>query len=155
MIPASDSGSLAEELNAFLRGQRVLNVRRELVAEPGGAWWAICVEYLQSAAAGSPSNVGGKGKIDYRETLNAEQFAVFSTLRDIRKELAEREGVPVYAVFTNEQIAEMVTKKADSLAALRKIGGVGDSRIEKYGERFVAALKPGTPVRNGKELVRS
>ena len=148
-IPAGDNGCFAEELNAFLRGHRILTVQREFVTGPDGAWWAICVEYLSAAAAGAGSAaIGtGKGKIDYREKLSAEDFVVFSALRDVRKELAERDGVPVYAVFTNEQIAEMVTTNATSLAALRKIGGVGDGRIEKYGERFVAALQGGQPSR--------
>jgi superfamily II DNA helicase RecQ len=154
-IPAGDPACFAEELNAFLRGHRILAVQRELVADSGGAWWAICVEYLVTAAAGSgtAANGTGKGKIDYRERLSAEDFAVFSALRELRKELAERDGVPVYAVFTNEQIAEMVTTKVGSLAALRGIGGVGDSRIEKYGERFVAGLQPGEARTNGKEAV--
>ncbi|MEI7908712.1 MAG: HRDC domain-containing protein [Verrucomicrobiota bacterium] len=152
-IPAADPAGFGEELNAFLRGHRILAVQRELVTESGGAWWALCVEYLPSAVAGagSSANGAGKGKIDYREKLSAEDFVVFSALREIRKQLAERDGVPVYAVFTNEQIAEMVTTKVNNLAALRKIDGVGDSRIEKYGERFVAALQPGTSPANGKE----
>jgi len=32
-------------------------------------------------------------------------------LRSFRKTLAEREGVPVYAIFSNAQLAEMVTNK--------------------------------------------
>ena len=145
-IPAGDTGCFAEELNAFLRGHRILTVQRELVSWQDGAWWMICVEYLAAAAGAGPSaNGSSKGKIDYREKLSAEDFAVFSALRDVRKELAERDGVPVYAVFTNEQIAEMVTSKANSLATLRKISGVGDGRIEKYGERFVATLHAGFP----------
>lgn len=140
-IPANDSGTFADELNTFLRGHRILSVERELVNGDGGVFWALCVEHLAAANHEVPSNSTGKGKIDYRERLNAGDFAVFSMLRDIRKELAERDGVPVYAVFTNEQIAEMVTTKANSLAALRKIDGVGDARIEKYGNRFVAALQ--------------
>ena len=144
-IPTGDPGGFAEELNAFLRGHRILTVHRELVTESGGAWWAFCVEYLPLAvaSAGTTANGTGKGKIDYREKLSPDDFALFSTLREIRKELAERDGVPVYAVFTNEQIAGMVTTRANSLAMLRKIDGVGDSRIEKYGERFVAALCAG------------
>jgi superfamily II DNA helicase RecQ len=150
-IPAGDSGEFTEDLNAFLRGHRILHIQRELVTESGGAWWAFCVEYLPLIAGGTTANGSGKGKIDYREKLSPDDFAVFSTLRQIRKEVAERDGVPVYAVFTNEQIAEMVTTKTNSLAALRKINGVGDARIEKYGERFVTALQPGTVSANIKE----
>jgi superfamily II DNA helicase RecQ len=144
-IPAHDAGGFAEELNAFLRGHRILSVEREFCHDSGGAYWAVCVEYLVAVPTGAAASANGtgKGKIDYRERLSAEDFTVFSALREVRKELAERDGVPVYAVFTNEQIAEMVTRKANSLAALRQIDGVGDSRIEKYGDRFVAVLLQG------------
>ena len=39
-------------------------------------------------------------RVDYREVLSAEQFEVFSKLREVRKEVAEREAVAVYAIFT-------------------------------------------------------
>ena len=154
-IPIPDGGGFADELNAFLRGQRVLQVQRELVKDDAGAFWAVCVEYLPAAVGASAANGTGKGKIDYKEVLSAEDFAVFSALREVRKELAERDGVPVYAVFTNEQIAEMVKNKPSSLAALRKIDGVGDARVEKYGERFLTHLRPVPSQAAGKELVRS
>jgi hypothetical protein len=40
--------------------------------------------------------------------------------------------VPVYTIFTNEQLAQMVQSRATTKAALEKIAGVGDARIEKY-----------------------
>jgi superfamily II DNA helicase RecQ len=61
--------------------------------------------------------------------------------------VAEKEGVPVYVVFTNEQLAEMVKKKVSSKAALKEIEGVGEARVEKYGdavlERMVFNPVPG------------
>ena len=59
-------------------------------------------------------------------------------LRDLRKDLSESEGVPVYAVFTNEQLAQVVQKRVTSKASLHAISGLGDARIEKYGDRMVA-----------------
>ena len=66
---------------------------------------------------------------------------MFSQLRQLRKELAEREGVPVYAVFTNEQMAAMVTGRVASVAGMKKIEGIGEGRIEKYGAAVLALLK--------------
>jgi len=48
---------------------------------------------------------------------------------------------PSYAVFTNEQLAEMVQRRVASAAALREISGVGEARIEKYGAAFLDILK--------------
>ena len=49
--------------------------------------------------------------------------------------------MPAYALFTNEQLAEMVKRRVSSLNAMKEIEGVGDARIEKYGAQFLALLK--------------
>jgi superfamily II DNA helicase RecQ len=59
---------------------------------------------------------------------------VFSRLREWRKGVSEKEGAPVYTIFTNEQLAQMVQKEVRSKAALKEIEGVGEARVEKYGE---------------------
>ena len=50
-IPAisGDGVSAEEEMNAFLRGHRVLNVQRELVHDGRDSFWSCCVEYLDGA----------------------------------------------------------------------------------------------------------
>jgi superfamily II DNA helicase RecQ len=65
---------------------------------------------------------------------------VFARLRALRKERADADGVPAYAVFTNDQLAEMVQHRAVTAAALREIAGVGEARAEKYGAAFLAVL---------------
>ncbi len=109
------------------------------------SFWAFCIDYLEGAPPGAGAYNGsrvpsGKAKIDYRETLKPEDFAVFARLRDLRKEIAQAEGVPVYTIFTNEQLARMVEGRATTKAALEKIAGVGDTRIEKYGGRMLTLL---------------
>jgi len=49
--------------------------------------------------------------------------------------------VPVYQVFTNAQLAEIVQKKVSSKTALADIGGVGEARIEKYAEPMLAVCR--------------
>ena len=83
---------------------------------------------------------GSRAKVDYKEVLKPEEFAVFARLRELRKEMAQAEAVPVYTIFTNEQPAQMVRSRATTKAALEKVAGVGDARIEKYGTRFLEVL---------------
>ena len=75
-------------------------------ADGENSFWTFCVEYLDGAAAVS----GGRRppKVHYKEVLTPEEFEFFSRLRDWRKAAAEKEGVPVYAVLTNEQLAQVV-----------------------------------------------
>ena len=72
--------------------------------------------------------------------LGEADFAAYSELRRLRKHLADREGVPAYAIFTNEQLAAMVQRRVASAQALGAIEGVGEARVDKYGEIFLATL---------------
>ncbi len=58
----------------------------------------------------------------------------------MRKAIAQAEAVPVYTIFTNDQLAQMVQGRLAAKADLEKITGLGDARIEKYGERMLAIL---------------
>lgn len=138
-VPANGQGSAKEELNKLLRAGRIASVRKEFVAHGEDSFWAFCVEYLDGPlSAGKP---GAGPKVDYKEVLSPEDFAVFSKLRDLRKAIAEKEAIPAYSIFTNEQLAAMVTGKIDSLAGLGKIPGIGEARVGKYGAAFLAVLK--------------
>lgn len=136
-VPMVDGGEAQEALNAFLRTHRVLAVEHAFA----GNGWAFCVEWLDGSASARREPIGGKSpRVDYRETLTPEAFAVFSRLREVRRRLADRDGVQVYAVMTNEQLAEMVRRKVATLSALRDIEGIGESRAGKYGMAFLEAL---------------
>ena len=148
ILPVKNLAPPKAEMNAFLRSHRVLAVKKEFVADGENSFWTFCVEYLESApGATAASGLSGRPKVDYKEVLKPEEFEVFSRLREWRKGVAEKEGVPVYAVLTNEQLAQMVQKKVSSKAALKEIEGVGDARVEKYGaavlERLVFNPVPG------------
>jgi hypothetical protein len=59
------------------------------------------LEYLDTPQKEPGETV--KSKADYKEILSPEDFSLFSKLREIRKKLAGDNGLPVYAVRTNEQ----------------------------------------------------
>jgi superfamily II DNA helicase RecQ len=131
-----------QALNAFCSQHRVMTVEKQFVALGAESYWSICVTYLEGGAASLASPAGNRrDRIDYKEVLGEQDFAVYAQLRELRKSLAEQEGVPAYALFTNEQLAEMVTRKVRSQSELAQIEGVGKARMEKYGEVFLQLLK--------------
>jgi len=142
VVPIKNLGGAEAEMNGFLRGHRVLAVKKEFVPDGENSFWSFCVEYLDGPTAGTGAAPlsGRLPKVDYKEVLKPEEFEVFSRLRDWRKRVAEQEGVPVYVVFTNEQLAEMVRKRAGTNAALKEIEGVGEARVEKYGAAVLERL---------------
>jgi superfamily II DNA helicase RecQ len=142
VVPIRSVEAAQAELNAFLRGHRVLSIERRWVDQGENSCWSFCVDYLESAgSSGVPGKDGSsRVRIDYREQLSPEDFAVFARLRDLRKEIAQAESVPIYMVFTNQQLAQMVQARATTKAALEKIAGVGDARIDKYGHKVLEFL---------------
>lgn len=137
-IPANGQGNAKEELNQLLRRGRIASVRKEFVSNGEHSFWAFCVEYLDTVLQTQDRNRGGNtSKIDYKEVLSEVDFAAFVRLRELRKVIAEKEAIPAYAIFTNEQLAAMVTGKCDTLTALGTIPGVGAARIGKYGLAFL------------------
>jgi hypothetical protein len=144
-VPVRESGVAEEELNRFLRSHRVLSVDRRWVDQGTESFWSFCVDYLEtvqpSTSHSRPGGGDGRGKVDYREVLSPEQFAAFVKLRELRQTISKDEAVPVYVIFTNEQLAAMVQQGAASKADLGRIDGVGEARIQRYGERFLECLK--------------
>ena len=138
-LAADDQSGDDNPLNVFLRSYRVQTVDRQFVAQPVPGW-AFCVAYLGKAEQ-SAVTVAGKPRIDYREVLNAEDFAVFDNLRALRTEIAERESKQVYSVFTNAQLAAMVQANMHSVEQLRTIKDVGEARCANYGEQFLQRLQ--------------
>ena len=139
-VPVHGGDEAAEILNRFLAGHRVLSMDRSFVQDGPNSAWSFCVHFESSE--GRPDLPPGKRpKVDYREVLNEQDFAIFARLRALRKERAEREGVPAYALFTNEQLAEMVQRRVTTPSALIGISGVGDARVEKYGGDFLKLLR--------------
>ncbi len=137
-VPAREPNVVEEDLNRLLAAHRVLTIDRHLVADGAASFWAVCVTYLDG---GHGAPLGRRGKVDYREVLTGEQFALYVRLRTLRKEIADSEGVPAYALFTNEQLAALVLRGARTAEDLAAIEGVGPARIEKYGADFLAVLQ--------------
>lgn len=141
LVPVRDSENAERELNGFLASHKVLSIDRQLVDVGMNSFWAICVDYLTSSAGESTltSNLS-RSRVDYKTILPPEEFEVFSRLRQLRKDLAQSEAVPVYALFTNEQLAQMVQRRCRTRSDLAQIEGIGESKIEKYAERLLPLL---------------
>lgn len=136
-IPSYDPEPELEEFNRFLRSVKVLQVDRQF--HPQDRTWQMMVEYQDDNSTNSISGRGGrkKSRIDYREVLEPEQFVLFDRLRTWRKEQAESEKIPSYAIFTNEHLAAITRLEELNLSTLGSIDGIGKARLEKYGDTIL------------------
>jgi len=64
--------------------------------------------------------------------LTGEQEALFERLRALRKELADRQKVPAYIVFSDKALLEMAVRRPGSADELLAVPGVGPAKLEKY-----------------------
>lgn len=149
MIPAFRPDQGETDLNAFLQSTQALTIHREFVSQGENSFWSLAVEFMTgNPHAGSGINVSAKkGRVDYKSLLSPEDFAVFVQLRDWRKDAAEKEGTPVYTILNNDQLATIARQRITTLAALGGIDGIGDARLQKYGQtviNIVQAAAPGT-----------
>jgi len=89
-----------------------------------------------TAATARPSRERSRGAaagIDCDERL-------FATLRSLRKELADEQGVPPYIVFSDVSLREMARDFPVNADQMSAISGVGYKKLEAYGEDFTEAI---------------
>jgi superfamily II DNA helicase RecQ len=136
-VSALDPDDAQEALNRFCSSHALISLDKQFVSWGQESYWAFCIQYSDGTARVIPTK---KEKIDYREVLSETDFAIYSKLRVLRKELSDREGVPLYSIFTNEQMAKIVERRISTKAGLMGIAGVGRARADKYAEAFLALL---------------
>jgi len=113
-----------------LHGDQRLELRRDLLA-----------------AVAAPERAARKRRTAALEALTAEVTqldneteALFDRLRRKRKELADEQGVPPYVVFHDKTLAAMALHRPRTPEALLRIGGVGQAKLKRFGEAFLAEI---------------
>lgn len=66
---------------------------------------------------------------------------LFEALRSLRKELATKEKLPPYMIFSDATLTQMATDKPTDLELMKNIRGVGEFKLQKYGEEFLTVIK--------------
>lgn len=80
-------------------------------------------------------------KVRQKEKAAAGDGALFEQLRGLRKEIAQRNGIPPYIVFADSTLREMSRQlPADQLAMLA-VKGVGQRKFEQYGGPFLELIR--------------
>jgi ATP-dependent DNA helicase RecQ len=67
---------------------------------------------------------------------------LFDALRACRRELAQEAGVPPYVIFHDSTLREMAEQRPTSIHDLGTISGVGQKKLDAWGDAFLAAIRP-------------
>jgi superfamily II DNA helicase RecQ len=142
LVPVLYGDEATEELNAFIASHRIAHIERRWVDQGAQSAWAFCVEYLLTSPSRDSFQKAqlSRNRIDYKAILSPDEFTIFSLLRELRREVSQQEGVPVFALFSNEQLAQMVQRRCSSKADLLGINGIGEAKVEKYSDRLLSVI---------------
>ncbi|SMO83036.1 DNA helicase RecQ [Melghirimyces algeriensis] len=66
---------------------------------------------------------------------------LFEVLRTLRRELSEAEQVPPYLIFPDSTLADLTRTLPTDRESMRFIRGVGERKLEKYGEKFLTVIR--------------
>ncbi|HUI16675.1 MAG TPA: DNA helicase RecQ [Alphaproteobacteria bacterium] len=111
---------LGESAAGVLRGETAVAFREEPKQS---------ARIPRKRAAGTPA-----------EALSTVEETLWQALRARRLALAQQQGVPPYIIFHDATLHEMVLRRPRDLAALAAIPGIGRSKLERYGEIFLAVI---------------
>lgn len=138
----------AEEMPLVKPVARALQARGVLVPnEHGGlALGGNAREILRGEAsvevvmATTPER-GRKRRGEAAADLDAGDAALFEALRAKRRELAEAAGVPPYVIFHDSVLREMAVRRPPNRMTLAMLSGVGERKLDAYGEAFLAVIR--------------
>jgi superfamily II DNA helicase RecQ len=75
------------------------------------------------------------------EASNISSKLLFQKLAELRRDIAEELNLPPYIIFHDTTLKDMIKKLPVNLDEMMEVSGVGITKLEKYGVRFVDAIK--------------
>ena len=95
----------------------------------------------RSAPRSSAGRKSRKRKTDETRPLDVAAEARFERLCEVRRALAQKDGVPAFCVMHDRTLIEVARHAPTTSAALLQIAGVGPKIVAKYGNAFLAAIR--------------
>ncbi|MDG2154578.1 MAG: DNA helicase RecQ [Gammaproteobacteria bacterium] len=115
---------LNESARAILRGEESIELRID----------ADTPKRLRATGSGKVRSTATDADIDTAD------LPMWEALRECRQRLASEHGVPPYVVFHDSTLKQMLTNRPLDLEDMLSISGVGQSKLDRYGEEFLAVL---------------
>ncbi|WP_225048081.1 DNA helicase RecQ [Lacticaseibacillus kribbianus] len=109
------------------------------LAAIGGQYPTLHVTEAGAAVLRGQQTVARKQAVRATRTRPVDD-ALFQKLRDLRRELAEKGGVPPYVIFSDQTLRDLCAAKPQSEVEMLAVKGIGQAKFAKYGEVFLEAL---------------
>ena len=70
-----------------------------------------------------------------------EDLVLFNALRSLRAELAKEQNVPAFVIFHDSTLRNIAEQRPTSIDALGRVGGIGGTKLSRYGERLIEIVR--------------
>ncbi len=114
--------TLNEKSRPLLRGESELTLRQDAV--------------VAKSASRSPA----KPRANVPPGIQGQDAELWQALKTCRMELAKANGVPPYVIFHDSTLEEMMFRQPRTLEEMLSISGVGETKLARYGEKFLSIL---------------
>ncbi|MBV9634640.1 MAG: DNA helicase RecQ [Methylobacteriaceae bacterium] len=117
---------LTEKGDAIMRGREPIRLRADVLAVADPSF-----RRLVPVRSVAPADAGAA--------------TVLAKLKRTRLELARAESVPAFVIFADRTLIEMAEKLPANAEEMRRISGVGEVKLRRYGKAFLAAIQAARP----------
>lgn len=111
----------------------------ELIAVEHGTYPTLKVTEKGKEVLLGKENVLRKERVETRQIV--QDHPLFEVLREVRKEIAQGEGVPPFVIFSDQTLKDMCAKMPHSDSELLTVKGIGEHKLVKYGSHFLQAVQ--------------
>ncbi len=99
----------------------------------------IALRAMPEPAAGTRPRRGERAA--RADGLDEPTAALFEHLRAVRLSIAREEGIAAYMVFPDRTLIDMARLKPATAATMRLVQGVGERKLDQYGQAFLDAIR--------------
>ena len=131
------AGYLASDIEAY-GGLKLAESAKPVLKGEAEVWLRRDLEVETATRKVSKAERGSRAKEGYEEVADDP---LWHALKAKRMELAKEQGVPPYVIFHDSTLLEMLNQKPDSLTELSRITGVGQAKLDRYGDAFLEVLE--------------
>ena len=129
-------GYLESDIEAY-GGLKLVESAKPVLKGEAEVWLRQDVEVVATRKV-SKAERGTRAKEGYEEVADDP---LWHALKAKRMELAKEQGVPPYVIFHDSTLLEILNQKPGSLTEMSQITGVGQAKLERYGDAFLEVLE--------------
>lgn len=95
---------------------------------------------LHEKSRSTRKNLSSRSKTSASLESQEDQL-LFDELKALRMQLAKQNGVPPYVIFSDATLIEMAKKRPQTPREMLKVSGVGNVKVDHYGQAFITAIQ--------------